>query len=104
MAGSCRRWYVAGISLVWLASAGCLQTPVYLAEVNYVPSVEAKCPGAEVHVFRVDLTLSMDIQEKTSSVLRETTEHHELSRIQPSADGATPLQVGLTMLHGWRYV
>lgn len=92
------------VCLVCLFPAGCLQVPYCLPEVSYVPSVNAKCKGADVVCFRVDVTQKMEIKESKAAMLGEVVDRVELTQIQPSAQGATSPQVGVSLATGWRYV
>jgi hypothetical protein len=95
----CRGFFV-GLSLLCLASAGCLQFPYAFPEINYAPALAAQCKSSEVHAFRVDVTQTTKIQDGSGRVV----EHEELSRVPTSAEGIVPSQMGLTFSSGWRYV
>jgi hypothetical protein len=95
-----RRYLAAGFCLFCLVSAGCMQVPYFLPEINYAPGVDAKCKRDEVHAFRVDVTQKTAVTDGRGKV----TEYQELTRISTSAAGTTSPQLGVTYSSGWRYV
>jgi hypothetical protein len=94
------RCVFAGMSLLCLLSAGCMQVPFCFPEINYVPSLAAQCKSSEVHAFRVDVTQTTEVKDGRGEVV----EREELSRLRTSVDGTVSSQLALSFSSGWRYV
>ena len=87
MVGYPLRLWFAGIGLVFLFSAGCMQIPYCIPEVNYAPSVNAQCKNSEVHAFRVDITQKIVLDVLAQKPHGEVVDHEELSQIRSTSRG-----------------
>jgi hypothetical protein len=100
-----RRLWPACVGLVCLALPGCMQVPLCILEINYVRPVDPGPASAEVHAYRVAVTvkevvnIEADFQPAAGGV-----DHFELTPMRLPDHGTTAAQLDLTWAYGWRFI